>query len=74
MLRVSEHAIERYRQRVADVCNVVRRLEKRGLLSRVGVGRVKWISDSPFTGKDNCCWYLFDGSSQAATQFIGRAA
>src|SRR5579875_866627 len=23
----------------------------------VSVGRVKWIPDSPFTGKDNCCWY-----------------
>lgn len=40
----------------------------------VSVGRVKWIEDSPFTGKDNCCWYLFDGQSDAAAQFIGRAA
>lgn len=40
----------------------------------VSVGRVKWIEDSPFTGKDNCCWYLFDAQSQAPTEFIGRAA
>lgn len=40
----------------------------------VSVGRVKWIADSPFTGKDNCCWYLFDAKAQAPTQFIGRAA
>jgi hypothetical protein len=40
----------------------------------VSVGRVKWIPDSPFTGKDNCCWYLFDQSEQAPAQFIGRAA
>lgn len=40
----------------------------------VSVGRVKWIEDSPFTGKDNCCWYLFDQTSEAPPQFIGRAA
>lgn len=40
----------------------------------VSVGRVKWIEDSPFTGKDNCCWYLFDTASYAPAQFIGRAA
>jgi hypothetical protein len=40
----------------------------------VSVGRVKWIPDSPFTGKDNCCWYLFDARSQAPAQFVGRAA
>ena len=40
----------------------------------VSVGRVKWIPDSPFTGKDNCCWYLFDANSVAPAQFIGRAA
>lgn len=40
----------------------------------VSVGRVKWIPDSPFTGKDNCCWYLFDQSSDAPAQFVGRAA
>ncbi len=40
----------------------------------VSVGRVKWIPLSPFTGKDNCCWYLFDQTSEAPAQFIGRAA
>lgn len=40
----------------------------------VSVGRVKWIEDSPFTGKDNCCWYLFGQTSEAPAQFIGRAA
>lgn len=40
----------------------------------VSVGRVKWIADSPFTGKDNCCWYLFDQTSESPAQFIGRAA
>ena len=40
----------------------------------VSVGRVKWIADSPFTGKDNCCWYLFNQADDAAAQFVGRAA
>lgn len=40
----------------------------------VSVGRVKWIPDSKHTGKDNCCWYLFDQSAGGQTQFIGRAA
>lgn len=26
----------------------------------ISIGRVKWIPDSKTTGKDNCCWYLFD--------------
>jgi hypothetical protein len=40
----------------------------------VSVGRVKWIPDSPFTGKDNCAWYLFDQTSEAPAEFVGRAA
>jgi hypothetical protein len=40
----------------------------------VSVGRVKWIPDSKFTGKDNACWYLFDANKTAPAQFIGRAA
>jgi len=40
----------------------------------VSVGRVKWIPDSPFTGKDNCAWYLFDQRSEGAAHFIGRQA
>lgn len=40
----------------------------------VAVGRVKWIPDSPFTGKDNCAWHLFDLPSVTAPLFYGRAA
>ena len=39
----------------------------------VSVGRVKWIPDSPHTGKDNCAWYLFTRPSDEPTQFFGRA-
>ena len=41
----------------------------------VSVGRVKWIADSKFSGKDNAAWHLFD-KPNAVTQtvFIGRAA
>jgi hypothetical protein len=41
----------------------------------VSVGRVKWIKDSPFTGKDDCAWHLFDlprPDERAVTYFIGR--
>ena len=40
----------------------------------VSVGRVKWIEGSKGVGKDNCCWYLFDGvsNSTAPTEFYGR--
>ena len=38
----------------------------------VSVGRVKWIPDSKMTGKDNCCWYLFDAYNISQTQFYGR--
>lgn len=40
----------------------------------VSVGRIKWIPDSPFTGKDNCCWYLFDASAAGSVEFFGRVA
>lgn len=40
----------------------------------VSVGRVKWIPDSPFTGKDNCAWHLFDANSDAPAVFVGRQA
>lgn len=40
----------------------------------VSVGRVKWIPDSAFTGKDNCAWYLFDAQTAAPAIFIGREA
>lgn len=39
----------------------------------VSVGRVKWIEGSRSTGKDNCCWYLFDTGS-GPTEFYGRLA
>jgi len=39
----------------------------------VSVGRVKWIPDSKFTGKDNACWYLFDAHQSGQAQFIARA-
>lgn len=41
----------------------------------VSVGRVKWIEGSKSVGKDNCCWYLFDGdmSSNKPTEFYGRS-
>lgn len=40
----------------------------------VSVGRVKWIPGSKNTGKDNCCWYLFDrpGPDDGPTIFHGR--
>ncbi len=37
----------------------------------VSVGRVKWIPDTTMTGKDNCCWYLFDKGRYTPT-FIGQ--
>jgi hypothetical protein len=42
----------------------------------VSVGRVRWIPDSPYDGKDNCCWYLFDRPrllGLAPIHFVGRA-
>jgi hypothetical protein len=41
----------------------------------VSVGRVRWIPDSPYDGKDNCCWYLFDRlrpDECAVTHFHGH--
>ena len=38
----------------------------------VPIGRVRWISDSPFTGKDNAAWYRFDVNHWNGPQFIGR--
>lgn len=42
----------------------------------VSVGRVKWIPNSKMTGKDNCCWYLFDSTTEKLnyTNFVGRSA
>ena len=38
----------------------------------VSVGRVKWIPDSKMTGKDNCCWYLFDKNNEDRTVIYGK--
>lgn len=38
----------------------------------VSVGRVKWIEDSPFIGKDNCAWHLFTKPSDLPCEFVGR--
>lgn len=39
----------------------------------VSVGRLKFIPDSPHDGKDNCAWYLFDGTRPAGPiEFIPR--
>ncbi len=35
----------------------------------VPIGRLKWIADSPFTGKDNCCWVRFKGGHYAGPRF-----
>lgn len=49
--------------------------QARGLLTFcekiVSVGRVKWIPGSKHTGKDNCCWYLFN-RYPTETKFVGR--
>lgn len=38
----------------------------------VSIGRVKWIENSAGTGKDNCCWYLFDKDKKETVRFYGR--
>lgn len=38
----------------------------------VSIGRVKWFPETNMTGKDNCCWYLFDKNNVGTTIFIGR--
>jgi hypothetical protein len=39
----------------------------------VSVGRVKWIQDSPFTGKDNAAWYRFERHHSTGPRFCGWA-
>ena len=40
----------------------------------VSVGRVKWIEDSPHTGKDNCAWMHFDKPRENnIIEFVGRS-
>ena len=38
----------------------------------VSVGRIKWIPDTKSTGKDNCCWYLFDRKKNSKIHFFGK--
>jgi len=40
----------------------------------VSVGRVKWVPDSKYSGKDNAAWYLFDASHVGQITFHGRVA
>lgn len=46
----------------------------RHCLRIVSVGRVKWIPDSPYYGKDNACWYLFvfNEDDPRDTTFVGK--
>lgn len=37
----------------------------------VSVGRVKWIEDSKYSGKDNAAWYLFDAKTKGGPIFYG---
>ena len=47
---------------------MVRRLKK-----VVSVGRVRWIEGTNMTGKDNCCWHLFEARDEGQpAQFFGR--
>lgn len=38
----------------------------------VSVGRLCWFPETKQTGKDNCCWYLFDRKFYGNTEFFGR--
>ncbi len=39
----------------------------------VSVGRVRWIEGTNMTGKDNCCWHLFEARDEGQpAQFFGR--
>jgi hypothetical protein len=38
----------------------------------ISVGRIKWIAGSKNTGKDNCCWYLFDIHHRGNPKFWPR--
>lgn len=39
----------------------------------VSIGRLKWIEDSPYVGKDNSCWYFFPGGGyDGGPTFFGR--
>jgi hypothetical protein len=38
----------------------------------IPIGRLKWFSDSPHTGKDNFCWYRFDAKNKRPTIIHAR--
>jgi hypothetical protein len=59
----------------ADFCHnrYFRKVESR-CRRIVSVGRVKWIPDSKYSGKDNAAWFLFDKAPVGQTVFHGRAA
>lgn len=38
----------------------------------VSVGRVKWIEDSPYTGKDNAAWYRFHEQHAGGPRFYAK--
>lgn len=38
----------------------------------VTIGRLKWIEGTSMSGKDDCCWYLFDKNHSGPTNFYGR--
>lgn len=38
----------------------------------VSVGRVKWIEDSAFSGKDNAAWYRFHAQHSGGPRFFWR--
>lgn len=39
----------------------------------VSVGLVRWIEGTNMTGKDNCCWHLFESRDEGQpAQFFGR--
>jgi hypothetical protein len=63
LLLPADFAYNAYFSAVADRCQKI-----------VAVGRVKWIPDSKYSGKDNAAWYLFDGSFAGQITFHERAA
>lgn len=40
----------------------------------VAIGRLRWIPDSKFTGKDNCAWYRFDCRHSGGPRFYPQLA
>ncbi len=63
LLLSSDFSHNAYFGRISDRCRKI-----------VSVGRVKWIADSKYTGKENCAWYLFDKPSDQRPVFYGRSS